>query len=1181
MADVTYKTPDRTTSPTFKQVLKTNVLNKYRSFNYKFTLAGLKSTAVNDPESYRGSSLDLVIIESGGKGTDGVAVPGDLSSKKIAANNRYQKESISMSATVESIAAAKKELDAVSSFNPGLVKGFNEKSSGKFDFFIDSVDIDCLMGFSEQTSTSMFTGLRFEVYEPYSINGFVEALQAVAVAAGYPSYAQASFLLKVEFIGYPDGEEMSSAEVVDKSSRYFVFGFSGLAVDVSEKGTRYRCAAVPFNEKGYGQPNKLKETVQMSGNTVQTILKDLMNKVTEQVAKANKDSKETSDSKKHDIYDIEFPVWVEGKGFTSSSGQVNEIGSAEVNQLLRDNIVYKFPDPGTNTKADAYKGSTGAKQQSSTNKKINTETGDEYTPLGAPVAQFAEGANINECISSLIRDSKYIRNILATLGETGNPDENGMINYFLVRLKVENLDSIDTESRKPFQKFIYVVTPHKIHITRVPSFATQKFPQSQILPLSMREYNYTYTGENIDVLNFKLNFNTLFFESIPRALGNNDSPDSRFGAGEGGAVIIKSKGDDIANLQKDRNPSSTKQVSTQPSQVQQAGGNAGQTQGDPYAVLAKNLHQSVINSHVNLVKADLEILGDPFYLVTGGIGNYEPKPASRGITIDGEADHNYGEVLITVNFRNPVDINPLSKGGRLYFDDNKVPFSGVYRVNKVYSSFRDGTFKQKLEILRIPGQIVDMDVKPTNPADVYEDFPDPLDSYVPDTGIGSAPSQRPSDVNLLLQKARGLPSPGLPGALSAFTGAAGLLGGANNLLSQVSGAVTNGIGKLTSGAAIFGGSVPNGTDQLSSGIRLSGSGLNPEYSSSPALLTSLEKSIQNAFPITNVAKNLASGITKSVTAAKNLISVQGSGIGSGATISIDPPTSSSGSDTPKVATDLISQTAALPTDVTSVAGIARDLNTNALAALTSIGSNAESFVSGVGGKLKSLTNGTATDPTAIASKFGINASQLSGLSPDLQSKVLAEVSNLAKQVPSDVDIASARENGVILSNIPAGKLANLPATTPFATAPSPEIDKPFLENLVKTGGTSALARAFGVDDVSKVTAGLLPSTTVKDLLTSANSKLTNPLAGLTTELNKVDVTALGSKLLSASSQLSSLVGASSSVESSLNSAKSIVGSALNTGSDLENSVTSKFGSLSSGTSPLDKLMIGSEKRTIT
>lgn len=1177
MADVTYKTPDRVMSPTFKQVLKTNVLNKYRSFNYKFTLAGLKSTAVNDPTSYRGSALDLVIIESGGKGTKGITAPGDLASKNTNANNRYQRESISMSATVESIAAAKKELDTASSsfsLSPGLVKGFNEKSSGRFDFFIDSVDIDCLMGFSEQTSTSMFTGLKFEVYEPYSINGFVEALQAVAVAAGYPSYAQASFLLKVEFIGYSDDEEVTSAEVIDKSSRYFVFGFSGLSVDVSEKGTRYRCAAVPFNEKGFGQPNRLKETVQMSGNTVQSILKDLMNKVTEQVAKANKDSKDSSDSKKHDIYDIEFPVWSDGTGFTNKSGQINEIGSAEVIQLLRDNVVYRFPDPGTATNTGAYKGT-------STGKKINTETGDEYTPLGAPIAQFAEGANINECISSLIRDSKYIRNILATLGETGNPDENGMINYFLVKLKVENLDSIDTESRKPFQKFTYVVTPHKIHITRVPSFATQKFPQSQLLPLSMREYNYTYTGQNIDVLNFKLNFNTLFFESIPRALGNNDSPDSRFGAGEGGAVIVKSKGDDIANLQKDRNPTSTKQVSTQPTQVQQSGGNAGQTQGDPYSVLAKNLHQSVINSHVNLVRADLEILGDPFYLVTGGIGNYEPKPASRGITVDGEADHNYGEVLITVNFRNPVDISPLSKGGRVYFDDNKVPFSGVYRVNKVYSSFREGTFKQRLEILRIPGQIVDMDVKSTNPADVYEDSPDPLDSYVADTGIGSAPSQRPSDVNLLLQKARGLPSPGLPGALSAFTGVTGLLGGANNLLTQVSGAVTNGIGKLTSGAALFGGSVPNGTDQLSTGIRLSGAGLNTEYSNAPSALTSIGQSLQNAFPITNVAQNLASGITKSANAVKNLISVQGSGIGSGATISIEPPSTTAASDLPKVATDLISQTALLPTDVTSVTGIARELNTNALAGLTNIGNNAASFVSGIGGKLTSLTNGMPTDPKAIASKFGINASQLSGLSSDLQSKILAEVSDLAKQIPSDVDISSARENGVILSNIPAGKLANLPATTPFAVAPSPEIDKPFFENLVKAGGTAALARAFGVDDVSKVTAGLLPSTTVKDLLTSANSKLTNPLAGLTTELNKVDVTSMGSKLLSAGSQLSSLVGASSSVEASLNSAKSIVGNSFNTGNDLANSVTSKFGSLSSGTSPLDKLMIGSEKRTIT
>jgi len=146
------------------------------------------------------------------------------------------------------------------------------------------------------------------------------------------------------------------------------------------------------------------------------------------------------------------------------------------------------------------------------------------------------------------------------------------------------------------------------------------------------------------------------------------------------------------------------------------------------------MHAAIVNSAASLAMAELEILGDPFYLVTGGIGNYTPKIKSTGITETGEASYISSDVLVNLNFRNPVDIGTFEEGGRVYFQEEKVPFSGIYRVSKARSSFREGMFKQTLTMQRVPSQ-VDSDSKITvgKLADRQEEAPAKGEQSVADT----------------------------------------------------------------------------------------------------------------------------------------------------------------------------------------------------------------------------------------------------------------------------------------------------------------------------------------------------------------------------------------------------------------------------------------------------------------
>jgi hypothetical protein len=674
--------------PVVDQTGQQNILNNYRSYTYNFTLSAVKKSDVKDPSKYRNSSADFIIARSGGKGTGLITSDGTPgSSTGIFRSREGKSEALDTDSTVSTI-----------------VEGFNQRSPGRFDLFIDNVEIETIMGFSRDSGITQPTKIKFDIIEPYSINGFIEALHTTAIAAGYPTYSSASFLLKMDFIGYPDSNDFSKPEVVDKSTRYFLFGFSGMSVEVGASGTHYSCAAVPFEQRAFGQPNRLKQPVSMSGDTVGSILRDLIKNIEDQEHLSNESCRADALRYGKNKYSIKFPSWIDGKGFDDTVE--NKIANSKVLDLLKDNAIYHFDDPATTMQDTAYQ---RERQTAATDPRvlnnINSVTGESlggssYVPKRVQV-QFAENANIHECIASLIRDSEYVRGILANLQE--HLDEYGMFDYFLIKLEVENLDTIDELSRLPHQQYTYVVTPHKIHFSKIPNRGDIVVDQSKLKRLSLREYNYIYTGKNIDILNFKLNFNSLYFEAIPRSLGNNDTPSARNAAARDESIRMQSNGSDMNAIRSDQNSGGSVRTSAAATSVVPQSGSAGQVLTDPYGVLSRNMHEAIINSKVSLISGEIEILGDPFYIVTGGIGNYNPPSAARGLTTDGEAAFNYSEVLITINFQNPTDVAYLKPGGVLKSEN--IPFSGVYRVNRVQNQFNNGEFKQVLEIIRIPGQV--------------------------------------------------------------------------------------------------------------------------------------------------------------------------------------------------------------------------------------------------------------------------------------------------------------------------------------------------------------------------------------------------------------------------------------------------------------------------------------------
>jgi len=757
-----------------KKKLLPNVLNNYRNLTYSFTFSAVPDEWLDDAK-YRIMEPKFIILKSGGKGTKDFAIPGSLSAvqKNLVEETAYDTNfgKVSQQSLEE---YSKKEL----SKNQDIVTGFNKSSPGRFDMFIDDIDIRGIMTPGTSNGASLATKMSFSVMEPYSINGFIEALHAASIAAGYVTYASAAFLMRIDFWGYPDDVDVSQSSPVkiDQATKFLLLGLSSVKVELTEKGTKYQCSAVMFTDRGLGNPNKLKKPISMQGSTVKEILTDLCNNLEKQVADSDNDSR-PSQSKNHDKYEIKFPMLEDGQYKFSDE---NNIGKSKISDFNKSNVLSSMPDPG-------------AKEKTASAEEVKQDPNKlKYSPNSSIKVQFNAGRNLNECIEAVIVDSEYVKGLL----ENFKPDENGLVNYFLIIPEVTNLSTINPQTKDYYKKYTFIITEYKIHYTRVPGYQSIKFDTDSISNIIYKEYNYTYTGKNIDVLNFRLDFNNLYYESIPFALANNNFPGVRNSAVNDDAPKVEYASEPVDRV-------AAHPLPLQPTRFDVSSinpnlsGTGGQLTDDPYQILARNLHEAVINAGVSGAMGTLEILGDPFYISTTGTGNYKAKlkDGYLNVTTDNEIDSSFGEVYIIIIFRNPVDVNQ--------FDKNRAPFSGVYMITEVTSTFKGGVFKQEFKLIRIPAQIpIDDNMKSTDVNSISVTSPDPTNQVVPDsTPSISGPGLRPDPTQL------SIPTVNNP---------------VYNLVGKLVNPVSQGISQLSAASSIY----SLATSRLTEGIRLASTTIN-------------------------------------------------------------------------------------------------------------------------------------------------------------------------------------------------------------------------------------------------------------------------------------------------------------------------------------------------------------------
>jgi hypothetical protein len=164
---------------------------------------------------------------------------------------------------------------------------------------------------------------------------------------------------------------------------------------------------------------------------------------------------------------------------------------------------------------------------------------------------------------------------------------------------------------------------------------------------------------------------------------------------------------------------------------------------------------------------------------------------------------------------------------------------------------------------------------------------------------------------------------------------------------------------------------------------------------------------------------------------------------------------------------------------------------------------------------------------------------------------------IAKATPENVDLVQATNQGLALDYLSANKVANLPPTAPYATAPSSisETSLAYAKSVASSKGSSGLANLYGVTNVNGISESVIPSGSVSGALSNLPSMQNNFSLNSAPTYNSVDASVYSDKLATAQTQLSGVTQLTTIKDSGV-----------------AGSITSALGSVRASQSPLAKLV---------
>ena len=310
---------------------------------------------------------------------------------------------------------------------------------------------------------------------------------------------------------------------------------------------------------------------------------------------------------------------------------------------------------------------------------------------------FRKGSNLMTIIDTMITNSVYM-DIFKLPAELAKIQSTEMIPWFKTEV-ISYVIGYDVLRMRYVYEYHYVVSPFEIHYSAMPGINIQ-FTTKQLKAKAIREYNYIYTGKNLDVLSYNIRYNNLF--TTPLLI---NPPRFKPIKQDGTETVTNTFLETIENAIQTNVNGQSGFTPTPP--VGKLNYREGPNNRNAIGIIFQDfLYNPPFEKH--LILSDVDIIGDPVYIVGSGITD-RPQVSARDIlTKDGEMNTFTREPHVILNIKYPVDVptaselnEPDNKG---VMNLNRDQYSGVFEIFNVRNNFSEGVFKQTLRLARKKNQ---------------------------------------------------------------------------------------------------------------------------------------------------------------------------------------------------------------------------------------------------------------------------------------------------------------------------------------------------------------------------------------------------------------------------------------------------------------------------------------------
>jgi hypothetical protein len=609
------------------------------------------------------------------------------------------------------------------------------------DFYFENLEIETVIGFNERSRATNAINFKFSIIEPFGMSLLDRIIKlASSEEVKSKNYLEQPYLLQIDFFAINDAGIIVGN--LPEHTKRIPIKMLTLDIDATNKGAVYNIEAVLYSHSAYNV-NTLATPAhfEIVAGTVASFFQSTepessLTGAKQQRQPARKDITVGPDGLARGRTGEVIPLTaVDQRTAAIVSAdpiyKVKSYGSAYnafYNDLVNtkkikvaDKVYFKFAEEFQKAKFLLGKNLSPKDTpmaEASTEITIRagkTDAANANLDYKTAIFNINAGTSIDMVINYVIRNSDYIQNQLTVPEDHGsdvqsylakkNSNKDLPLKWFKIVPQVL-LTEYDGIRKVWGREITYNVIPYEVYNTKIAAAPQGTWSQP------LKQYNYYYTGKNVDVLDFKIQFNALYYTAVTAykrhmaaTYGLTDydarelNPDKYGGMDSGPNAIQPMKESPVI----------------QDTQARATGGSY-----TPTAAAAADVQQSLYTpAGGDMIQGSLRIIGDPqfikqddiFYPPYNVIDPISGKKGTAPATSDprliagGSLSMDNREVYVEVTFKMPTDVNEVT--GLVNFSSDfqhTSMFSGMYRVLTVKNTFSGGKFEQVLDIVRLSRQ---------------------------------------------------------------------------------------------------------------------------------------------------------------------------------------------------------------------------------------------------------------------------------------------------------------------------------------------------------------------------------------------------------------------------------------------------------------------------------------------